>query len=58
MKYEQLDCFQEDMSHNQMGWSLNILTMSRYPTATRITLTLEKDCMMSSKVVVEKAWME
>lgn len=32
--------------------------MSRYPTATLITLTLEKDCMMSSKVVVEKAWME
>lgn len=31
--------------------------MSRYPPATLITLTSEKDFMMSLRVVVEKAWM-
>lgn len=33
-----------------------MLTMRRYPPATRITLTSEKDFMMSLRVVVEKAW--
>lgn len=33
-------------------------TMSRYPPATLITLTSEKDFMMSLSVVVEKAWMD
>lgn len=32
--------------------------MSRYPPATLITLTSEKDFMMSLSVVVEKAWID
>lgn len=35
-----------------------VLTMSRYPPATLITLTSEKDFMMSLRVVVEKAWID
>lgn len=33
-----------------------MLTMSKYPPATLMTLTSEKDFMMSLRVVVEKAW--
>lgn len=32
--------------------------MSRYPPATLMTLTSEKDFMMSLRVVVEKPWMD
>jgi len=37
---------------------VNMLTIRRYPPATLMTLTSEKDFMMSLRVVVEKAWMD
>lgn len=37
---------------------ITALTISRYPPATLITLTSEKDFMMSLRVVVEKAWID
>lgn len=50
------------MVHNGMGggWKAGrkrlLHTIRRYPPATRMTLTSEKDFMMSLSVVVEKAW--